>query len=156
LIEVLVAFSILLGGITLFLWQMRQQSIAAQRQEEYLFALECAQSDLESLQAMPPEWVHDTSYSLQRASGKVMHLVRLVYDTADFEAGDEHLKLDSLLHPLALKEPREVQVKVYRKEENQMDSDFSFGWGRGLWGANQSDTLSPIVQLTLRIPEYLP
>lgn len=156
LVEALVAFSILLGGVAVFLWQMRQQSHAALRQSEYLFALECAQSDVESLHDMPPEWVHDTAYSLPRASGQDMHLVRLVYDTAEFSESGEYLKLDSQLQPLALKEPREVQVKVYRKGESLSASDFPFRWGRGLWRGSESDSTLPLVQLTVRLPEYLP
>jgi type II secretory pathway pseudopilin PulG len=168
LVESVVAFTILVAGLTVFFWQMRQQSAMAQRQRQQIIALEAAQSDIESLQAMPSEWVHDTTYILPRVGLQTLRLVRTVYDTVDFENSGEELKLDAQLNPLALKEPLEVQVKVYRvTEQGELMSDglgsnlaslFDGGsWGGSGFGfASEATGPKPLVSITARLPQYLP
>lgn len=163
LVESAVALSILISGIAIFLWQLRQQSHVSQGQVRKLYALEAAQSDIESLQAMPPDWMQDTDYTVPGPGVEKLRVVRLVYDTADFENSTEELKLGPDLLPLALKEPREVQVKVYRADADgklmadPMDSPlsllFSPSWSQSSDPKNEPE---PLLRLTARLPQYLP
>jgi type II secretory pathway pseudopilin PulG len=156
LVEALVAFTLLISGTAFFLWQLRQKSHSVQHQREFLFALESAQSDLESLQTLHPDWVHDTAYDLNLPNNRRFRLNRRVYDTLDFSESREELRLGSDLQPLALQEPREVQVTVTEADTEADWVQRSLDWSQSLWGEKSSEASRPLVKLTTRLPEYLP
>jgi|GEM_PF-6600208 len=140
LVEVLVAFSILLGGFSLYLWQLRQQSRSQADLYRRQIALEAAKSDLESLQGLSRDLIRDTSYFVAVSEKLRLRLNR--------KLGDTVMGSPSLF-------PKEVQVTVYPdSSEAAFGQVFEplFAWMDGS-EAGEPET-QPLVRLTQRIPEY--
>jgi prepilin-type N-terminal cleavage/methylation domain-containing protein len=140
LVETMVALTVLLGGTTLFIWQMQQQSRVETGLLHKQLALESARSEMESLQGLMPNQMHDTEYTLDLMPGFSLKLIREVVDSLDIMQASDMQRLDENLKPYTLREPREVKVSVF---ENSGESTES------------GKESVPLVQISSRIAEYL-
>jgi type II secretory pathway pseudopilin PulG len=140
LVETMVALTILMGGISLFIWQMRQQSQVETALLHKQMALESARSEMESLQGLKPNQLHDTEYTLNLMPGFSLRMIREVVDSLDIMQFSNLQRLDENLKPYALREPREVKVSVFDNSRESPETEL--------------DSI-PLVQISSRIAEYL-